>query len=220
LELGHIVDKYGDVPANQSFLQADDVEVVNPGSEDSLPVGTASIKSKVISNVESEAPLSMDVPADRVTVYEMEVDEAVLNVPPTTPAAIINHPPTPPSPDDYRHARAQRRGHMLDKSIPLLVSQEIQKQAEEEEPEPSNPFPLATFLTDTTFLSSLLSYLTFYEWCILSSVSKDIRTMLGDNGNLREEVLERYLRTVGYARWSWGELEPLTLTLQVSLFFH
>ena len=55
------------------------------------------------------------------------------------------------------------------------------------------------------------------------SVSKKVREMFGgmrehqSGGNelLKEEVLERFLRTVGYARWIWKDDEPLALSLVV-----
>jgi hypothetical protein len=43
--------------------------------------------------------------------------------------------------------------------------------------------------------------------------------MLEDTRDLREEVLERYLGTVGYNRWDFGKKkEPLVLSLRVGIF--
>ena len=76
-------------------------------------------------------------------------------------------------------------------------------------------FDLCGFLSDAGLLFNLLSYLTFQEWIILSAISKQIRTQLQEERDLREEVLERYLETIGYERWAWEEEEPLPLSLQV-----
>ena len=32
---------------------------------------------------------------------------------------------------------------------------------------------------------------------------------------LREAILERFLKTVGYSRWIWDDPDPLSLSLQV-----
>jgi hypothetical protein len=85
-------------------------------------------------------------------------------------------------------------------------------------------FPLAKFASNPQLLANLLSYFSFWDWCILSSVTREIRILLVQKKELREEVLERYLRTVGYSRWAWSEeREPLSLSLQVcfvAVFFH
>lgn len=75
---------------------------------------------------------------------------------------------------------------------------------------------LAGFLTEASLLYSLLEYLTFYDWVMLFSVSKHLRKQLENERDLREEVLERFLETVGYERWIWNEQEPLSLSLVVS----
>ena len=77
-------------------------------------------------------------------------------------------------------------------------------------------FTLPGFLTDAGLLYSLLEYLTFFDWVMLYSVSKHLRKQLEDERDLREEVLERFLETVGYERWTWDEQEPLSLSLVVS----
>lgn len=78
-------------------------------------------------------------------------------------------------------------------------------------------FSLSGFLSDAGLLFNLLSYLTFHDWVVLSNINKQIRTQLQEERDLREEVLERYLDTVGYERWTWDEEEPLSLSLQVRL---
>src|ERR1700722_8440271 len=70
----------------------------------------------------------------------------------------------------------------------------------------------------STVLSCLLSYLSFYDWCVLFCVSKHISTSLCASKDLKEEVLERFLATVGYTRWISSEPEPLPLSLMVCLF--
>lgn len=121
-------------------------------------------------------------------------------------------PPSPVSPDDYRSARSRRRGEGLEKSRPSGVS-DIPIGRDR----PAEPFPLDLYLSDPHLLSSLLAYLSFYDWCILSSVSKRIRLIFIQSNVLKEEVLERYLQTVGYSRWAWDVVEPLPLSLTVSL---
>ncbi|EAU86636.2 hypothetical protein CC1G_07294 [Coprinopsis cinerea okayama7 len=56
-------------------------------------------------------------------------------------------------------------------------------------------FPLTQFIGNPQLLGHLLSFMTFYDWCILSSISREIRIMLVQSAPLREEVLERFLRT-------------------------
>lgn len=73
------------------------------------------------------------------------------------------------------------------------------------------------FMCDGRLLGELLSYLSFYEWSMLASVSKDVRTKLAETPVLKEVVLERFLRTVGYVKWCWDGPDPLPLSLQVML---
>lgn len=79
-------------------------------------------------------------------------------------------------------------------------------------------FQFVEFISNTSLLSELLTYLSFYEWCILASVSKHIRTTLVETGELKELVLERFLKTVGYIKWCWDGPDPLPLSLQVNFF--
>jgi hypothetical protein len=115
-------------------------------------------------------------------------------------------------PEDYRKARSRRRGEKLEKAPPPVVADITVRDSEDE-----RPFPLVYFLSEASLLRCFLTYLTFYEWCVLSSVSKYIQIMLQENVDLREEVLEWYMATVGYGRWVWSEPEPLTLSLRVRL---
>ena len=67
---------------------------------------------------------------------------------------------------------------------------------------------------EPALVENLLDYLSYYEWTKLCLVSKQVRDIWFVVR--RDEVLERYLRTVGYASWTWGEPEPLLLSVQVS----
>jgi hypothetical protein len=84
----------------------------------------------------------------------------------------------------------------------------------DEEPEPYF-YPLELHLLHPQLLRALLQYLPFYDWCILQAVSKSLRSQLSHVTELREEILERYLSTIGYARWAWEEDEPLVISLRV-----
>jgi hypothetical protein len=85
--------------------------------------------------------------------------------------------------------------------------------------DPDLIYPIEQHLSHPELLSSLLYFMQFPEVLSLSSVSKVIRNMLEDRRELREEVLERFLSTVGYTRWDFGKKrEPLVLTLRVSKF--
>jgi hypothetical protein len=87
-------------------------------------------------------------------------------------------------------------------------------------------FTLADFISDAELLQSLLEYLSFYNWCVLASVSRVIRVVMVQKRDVREEILERYLWPVGYRRWIWtgahefAEEEPLSLSLQVRIYFY
>ncbi|TFK23848.1 hypothetical protein FA15DRAFT_681011 [Coprinopsis marcescibilis] len=56
-------------------------------------------------------------------------------------------------------------------------------------------FLFKEFLSNPQLLSYLLSFMSFYDWCLLSAVSREIRIMLVQSTPLREEVLERFLKT-------------------------
>ncbi|KAG6826768.1 hypothetical protein H0H92_014523 [Tricholoma furcatifolium] len=53
---------------------------------------------------------------------------------------------------------------------------------------------LTGFLGDEQLFGTLLGLLTFYDWCMILSLSRDIRFMLVQNPALRETVLERFLK--------------------------
>jgi len=77
-------------------------------------------------------------------------------------------------------------------------------------------YPFELHLLHPQLLRALLQYLSFYDWCILQAVNKSLRSQLGHVKELREEILERYLSTIGYARWVWEEDEPLVISLRVN----
>ncbi|KAH7907444.1 hypothetical protein BJ138DRAFT_499317 [Hygrophoropsis aurantiaca] len=146
-------------------------------------------------------------------------------------------PPTPVSPEEYKIARAQRRGQFLEKSLPPLVADMIAKQefhedepeemieeemVEEEEevpPKPPTYFPIVPFLSDVTLLPLFLPYLSFSDWCALYSTTKEVQVIF-ESRLMREKVLERYLKTVGYVHWTYEWAEPLALSLKVGSVLH
>ena len=77
-------------------------------------------------------------------------------------------------------------------------------------------YPFELHLLHPQLLRALLQYLSFYDWCILQEVNKSLRSQLSHVKELREEILERYLSTIGYARWAWEEDEPLVISLRVN----
>ena len=145
-------------------------------------------------------------------------------------------PPTPISPEENKtKKKKKRRDHdnqseltfvsvVADDSDSAVTAAEEPEpnQESDSEPEPEPIFPLYTivdFVSDPQHLSSLLTFLSFYDWCVLSSLSKEIRKLLVETPELREPVLERFLMTVGYSRWRWDDPDPLSLSLQVRRLF-
>jgi hypothetical protein len=113
----------------------------------------------------------------------------------------------PASPEEYSRARARRRGTWLEKSVPA----DIAELAEETKP---TFYPLLQHLQNPDLLTELLTHLSFYEWLILwGSISKVIRQALDSDPVLCDVALQRYLGTVGYARWTWPSPEPIRITL-------
>ncbi|KDR79455.1 hypothetical protein GALMADRAFT_1241203 [Galerina marginata CBS 339.88] len=120
-------------------------------------------------------------------------------------------PLTPVSPEDYRHSRKERKRGKSVNPPPTTVVDAI---AAVDNRPPPEPFTLVKFLSDPHFLSTILTFFTFYDWCVLSAISKEIRVLLVRTPALKEVVLESHLRTIGYSRWIWDDQEPLTLSLQ------
>lgn len=143
---------------------------------------------------------------------------------PTKPRRSDNDHILPP-PTHYRSierlktgAAPTNRGSQMDSfyggdtSLSGMKKLDIRNEEEEEE---NRPYPLELHLLHPQLLRELLQYLSFYDWCILQGVAKSLRSQLSHVKELKEEVLERYLSTIGYARWIWEEKEPLAITLRV-----
>ena len=113
-------------------------------------------------------------------------------------------------------ARSPAIQHQQSQYAPERQSQYATEQ--DQEPEEETFYPIEMHLSYTVLLTGILPYLQFPDILALSSSSKSIRNMLEDRRELREEVLERFLGTVGYTRWDFGKKkEPLALTLRVNL---
>ena len=133
-------------------------------------------------------------------------------LPPVTPPKPrrVQQPLSPVSPEDYKTARTGRRGAGLERRPPSFIGE-----VEVKETRIPGPFPLHRFLTsDPALLGAFLQYQTFFEWCMLSRVSKATMSTIARSRPLREEILERFLHTVGYRRWAWGDADPLSLSLR------
>ena len=156
----------------------------------------------------------------------------------TVVKAVMVAPPTPNSPEELKTKKKKRQDddsqiETIPASPPPMVDGEednaslaptaaptATEEDEEDEPEPEPILPLYTIndlLSDPQVLSSLLTYLSFYDWCVLSGLSKEIRILLVRSPALREVILERFLKTVGYSRWTWDGPDPLSLSLQVRI---
>lgn len=137
-------------------------------------------------------------------------------------------PPTPISPEEHRKTKTKkkRRDSQIESILASVVddsdsavtaAEELDPESEpESEPEPILPSStIVDIISDPQLLSSLLTFFSFYDWCVLSSLSKEIRILLIQTPVLREPILERFLKTVGYSRWGWDDADPLSLSLQV-----
>ncbi|KAF5367287.1 hypothetical protein D9615_010450 [Tricholomella constricta] len=79
--------------------------------------------------------------------------------------------------------------------------------AGEMEPEPQTVAPpiidgvdgsedrITPFMSEPMLLAALLGFLSFHDWCMILSLSREIRFMIVQNPMLREMVLERFLKT-------------------------
>jgi hypothetical protein len=207
------------------FAKVDPVRMLKPTSRDGPPsapppppssTGSSSptrTESSAVPESEEEEPAT-----PRQDTFFEQQQNAVNTTPPQKVHNNNNNspqaPPSPVTPEEYRTARSRRRGDHLEKTPPSAV-----KGVEVRETRIPGPFPLATCVTSPPLLSALLAYLSFYDWCILSAVTKEIRMRLVGTAELREVALERYLRTVGYSRWAWEDVDPLELSLLVC-FIH
>ncbi|KAG2031114.1 hypothetical protein BDR03DRAFT_139118 [Suillus americanus] len=94
-------------------------------------------------------------------------------------------------------------------------AEEKQRLEEELARKPPTFYPIVSHLADGSLLPHLLAYMTFGDWCALYAANKEVRVLF-ESRVLREYVLEHFLRTVGYRRWSFEWAEPLALSLKVS----
>ncbi|CAE6487904.1 unnamed protein product [Rhizoctonia solani] len=103
---------------------------------------------------------------------------------------------------------------------PALTDPETDESAEPEtttppgSPPPPKIYPLETHLNMPSLLAALLPHLSFRDWNALNALNAGLRRQLEDTRALREEILEYWLRGVGYARWKAHKREPLALTLR------
>ena len=138
---------------------------------------------------------------------------------PTQPRRSGNNHTRPP-PTHYERTKTStaptNRGSQMDSfyggDTSVSGMKKLNIRSEEEE---DRPYPLELHLLHPQLLRVLLQYLSFYDWCILQGVSRSLRSQLSHAKELKEEVLERYLSTIGYARWVWEEKEPLVVSLRV-----
>jgi hypothetical protein len=70
--------------------------------------------------------------------------------------------------------------------------------------EPPEPTTMPRLLLHPQILANLLQFLSFYEWCTLLALSKEIRSAFVRNPALRESALERFLKTIGYCTLDLG----------------
>lgn len=92
-------------------------------------------------------------------------------------------------------------------------AEEKQRLEEELARKPPSFYPIVSHLADASLLLHLLEYLTFSDWCALYAANKEVRAVF-ESRVLREYVLEQFLGTVGYKRWSFEWAEPLALSLK------
>lgn len=135
----------------------------------------------------------------------------------------LQSPPTPPISEEFVYTRSRRQTYPLDRT-PSQVSDRLRSDHYDEElqapPPPPKYYPIAKHVEEPALLASTLCYLSYFEWCTLAVVSREIREVMYTKRELVELVLERYLRTVGYDRWCWKHHDPLMLTLDVRNSFH
>ncbi|KAJ3737341.1 hypothetical protein DFJ43DRAFT_988013 [Lentinula guzmanii] len=126
---------------------------------------------------------------------------------PSASASIPHHPPT-----THSHPRTRKRAD-FQPPLPSNVVSSLPLRQDR----PPEPFPLIPFMSNPALLGSLLGYLSYWDWCCLYGVSKKVRALFEHKGQraelLKEEVIERFLRTVGYTRWQENG-EPLVLSLR------
>ncbi|KAG6332859.1 hypothetical protein ID866_6229 [Astraeus odoratus] len=142
--------------------------------------------------------------------------------------------PPPLVAETVAQRRIMRDSALLDDGNQQGVSAEAEEESPKEEPK---YFPLPSFLCRAEFLAALLEYLEFRDWLALYAVNRrSVRSLFdssalpsvgsfsvtaGDKAGtksnarqLREVVLEKFLRPVGYTRWEYEWAEPIVLSLR------
>lgn len=186
------------------FARVEGVKMLSPTTP---PLKESS--SKQHSKDSSQGNSSENV-ADEMATRETGSEESTAQVAEPEKPTVVAMPLTPVSPEDFRQWRRERKSS---KAAPLPTSAPIKMFSEDTTPREA--FTLTKFVADPQLLSFLLAYLSFYDWCVLSSVSKEIRILFVRTPALREAIMHSYLKTVGYMKWAWDDKEPITLSLQV-----
>ena len=81
----------------------------------------------------------------------------------------------------------------------------------EDETRPS--YALVHHLGNKALFEALLLHLPFASWLSVYSTTRAIRRLISLDRDLREVVMERYLRSVGYRKWDVSLWGPETLAL-------
>ncbi|KJA16123.1 hypothetical protein HYPSUDRAFT_47657 [Hypholoma sublateritium FD-334 SS-4] len=185
------------------FARVEGVKMLSPATPP-LKEGSSKQHSKGSSRGNSSENVT-----DGLATKEAGSEESAAQVAEPEKPIVVAMPLTPVSPEDFRQWRRERKSSKA-ASIPAPAPIKMFP----EDTTPREAFTLTKFVADPQLLSFLLAYLTFYDWCVLSSVSKEIRILFVRTPALREAIMHSYLKTVGYMRWAWDDKEPITLSLQ------
>jgi len=208
-------------------------EYVEAGSEESVAVPTPPdlvSENDLLRDLEKDDDDENDsIPDSGIDTDNAAADNASDSTPPPPELPASAPVPAPSASQSYQAARSLRRGDPITK--PALSSHPlpIHKTLPLREDRPAEPFPLALFVAEPSLLRALLPFLSYFDWCNLVNVTKEVKEMFfgaaGDDAKgkgkgkgvlasaLKEEVLERFLRTVGYVRWG-GESEPIVISIR------
>lgn len=122
------------------------------------------------------------------------------------PNPLVPRLPVSPHKTKRRHKDVDGSSHAVEEATPAALESDVV---------PSF-YPIERHLTQPGLLRRVLQYITYADFLAMLALNRSVRHSLSDVRELCEEVLERYLRTVGYARWEFPQKEPLTLTLKAS----
>jgi hypothetical protein len=186
-------------------LPLDDDPFAKPDIVTMVGVSTTSLHSTSRDDMtQEEAPVGERYRETSNAEISKEWDAA-----PRTPPRVFQHPPRfTPSPEDYKSHRSQRRGDMLERIAPPAV---VGVPATEDR---VLDFPLESFVLDPDLLVHFLPFLSFYEWTMLWNLTKRSKMVMEQHGGLREAILGRYLKMVGYETWAFEGVDPLALSLK------